>query len=44
MEKSGFVRGNANAENADVLIFMNEVMVRLLRYGNRCRCLGEECG
>jgi hypothetical protein len=34
MEKSGVVGGDAYAENADVIIFQDEMMVRLLGDGN----------
>jgi hypothetical protein len=34
MEKGGIVRGNAHAENADVGIFKDEMMVRFLRDGD----------
>jgi len=40
MEKRGFVGGDAYAENADVVIFKDEMVVRLLGDGNGDRRLG----
>ena len=34
MEKRGFVRGDAHAENADVIVFQDEMMMRLFRDGD----------
>ena len=40
MEKSGFVRGDAYAEYADVIVFKDEMMMRFLGNGNGCGSLG----
>src|SRR6266446_1975004 len=41
MEKSGFVGGDAYAENADVIVFKHEMVVRLLGDGNGGRRRGD---
>jgi len=40
MEKSGVVGGDAYAENADVIIFKDEMMVGLFGDRNSGGCLG----
>jgi hypothetical protein len=42
VEKSGFVRGNAYAENADVIIFEDEMMMGFLGEGDSDGSLGGE--
>jgi hypothetical protein len=44
MQKRRVVGGDAYAEYADVLIFQDQMMMRLLREGNGYGSLGGECG
>ena len=44
MQKRGVVRGHMDAENADVIILEDQVMMWFLRNGNSCGRLGAKCG
>jgi hypothetical protein len=42
VKKRGVVRGEAHAEDADVLVFKDEVMMGFVPDGNGCGSLGGE--